>query len=399
VKLFGKTNPRSKNKTVKIKDLPIRLLVITFCLAFISLTFSFQTIRSQVKPLTLAQVLTGLQSTSGNFTLAQKNDFITKRVQANGVTFRLTPEIEKEMKQAGASTALITAIRLKGPKTRPTPVPNTIPDDEKPNADYEKIWVEQNVMQDGLTGIRINATFNVYNLKGVDSDIVYRFEKDGVLLKSKNDAYSTSTGDLSVRRYLTPLYSATVYEGLTAFLPYKEIPLSSGVHNLKMDADVILRNGTIVKHLVLQDLRLTIPSPTSPTLKKSGSATLDKLWVDFNYKQNGVAGLLIHVKMTVRNMKDEDAYLQVLFTKQDDTPLKSSNPTYRSQSGQTAAFAAIRPVAETTNFNDLTVFIPFDEFNLPVGKYTLKMHADLIYPDYSLLSHLGYQSFTYNRSR
>lgn len=381
---------------MRAKDLPIRFLVITFFLVIISLTFSFQTIRSQVKPLTLAQVLTGLQSTSGNFTLAQKNDFITEKVQANGVTFRLTPEIEKEMIQAGASTSLIRTIRLKGPKTPATPVPNTIPDDEKPNADYEKIWVDQNVMENGLSGIRINATFNVYNLKGIKSDIVYRFEKDGVSLKTSNPDYSTSTGLLSVRRFLTPNYSATVYEGLTAFLPYKEFDLAPGVHNLKMDADVILRDGTIVKHLTLQDLRLVIPSPT---LKKTGSATFKDLKIDYNSKQNGKMGMLIRVKATVKNMKDEDAFLQILFTKQDDTILRSNNPAYSSPSGQTAGYIAIRPIAETTNFNDLSVFVPYDEFNLAVGKYTLKLHADFIYPDYSQLSHLTYQSFTYTRSR
>lgn len=378
-----------------MKNIPLRFLVITFCLTIFSLTFSFNTINSQVKPLTLAQVLTGLQSKSGGFSLAEKNDFITKKVQQSGVTFRLTPEIEKELKQVGASTDLIRMIRIKAPRTRPTPVPSTIPDDEKPSAELESIRVEQNVVEDGVKGIRIYSNFSVYNLKGIQSDIVFRIQKDGKWLQGSTADYKTTTGDLSARRYLKPDYSATVYDDLAAFLPYSEINLSPGTYDLKLDADVILRDGTIVKHLTLQDLRLVIPSPT---LKK-GSATFSNLWVDYSATQNGMAGMIVHVKLSVRDLKDESLYIQVLVGKDDGTKLFSSNSNYRSQSGQTAAYKLIRPNYDSTNFNDVAVFIPFQEFNLPIGKYNLKLDVDLVYSDYTLLSHLTFHPFTYTRSK
>lgn len=379
---------------MKLKNKAIRNLVITFCFAVLSLGFTSQIINSQVKPLSLAQILTGLQSRSGGFTMAQKNDFLVKKVQSSGITFKLSPDIESELKIAGASTALINAIRLKSRGTRTTPTPVNTPDEDKPNADYEKIWVEQNVVENNVSGIRIYATFNVYNLKDVSSDIVYRFQKDGAFLKGKNEEYSTKSGDLSTRRLLKPNYSATVYEELDAFIPYSEFGLGSGTHNLKLDADVILRDGTMVKHLVLQDLQLVIPGSSS-----KGSAEFDKMWIDYNVKENGKTGMTVHTKVTVRDLKDQDIYLQLLFEKEDGTKLYSTNSLYKDPNGQTAAYKLIRPIYESALFHDIAVFIPYDEFNLPVGSYKLRVHADLIMPDYTTIQHLSYYPFTYSRSR
>ena len=379
---------------MNLKNKSLSITIIFLCLAFISLSFTLQITRSQA-PLSLAQVLTGLQSNSGGFTLSQKNEFITKRVQELGVTFRLTPEIEKELRQAGASPALLQAIRLKSAGTRPTPRPSVQPEEDKPNVQIEKLWVEQNVVENGIPGIRIYANFNVYNMKEVQSDIVYRFQRDGKFLTSTNVEYKTQAGELSTRRLLKPAYTTTVYEDLDAFIPYKEFNLSVGTHNLKIDADVILRDGTMVKHLALQDLRLVIPSPT---LKK-GSATFEKMWIDYNVTLDNKLGMTVHVKTTVRDLKDQDIYLQLLFEKQDGTKLFATDKLYKSPEGQTAAYKRLRPIYESAVFNDISVFIPYTEFNLPVGQYNLRIHADLIYTDYSTLQHLEYYDFTYSRNK
>ncbi len=374
----------------------IRILLIILCLTAISLTLSPQAVKSQqANPLTLAQVLTGLQSQSADLTMAEKNEYITQEVQRRGVTFRLTTEIEKEMVQAGATRTLINAVRMKGPQNVPVPVPNSTPEPDKPDADFEKIWVEQNVEEEGVDGIRIFATFNVYNLKDVKSDIVYRFQKDGEFLKGKTTEYSTTDGTLSARRYLTPNYTATVYDKLSVFVPYTEFGLAAGTYDLKIDADVILRDGTNVKHLTLQDLRLVIPA----VRERKGIGKFERLWVDYNVTREGKPGMTIHVKMVVENLKGEDVYLQVLFDKADGTKLTSNNATYRNQSGQTAVYRLLRPAYEAASFNDVSVFIPYQEFNLPVGNYNLRMDVDLIYKDYSLVNHLTLYPFTYKKSR
>ena len=68
----------------------------------------------QDAPLTLAQILTGLQTqgkTAETRTLAARNKFIAARVRERGVGFELTDEREQDLRDAGASDELIDAIR------------------------------------------------------------------------------------------------------------------------------------------------------------------------------------------------------------------------------------------------------------------------------------------------
>lgn len=68
----------------------------------------------QDTPLTLAQILTGLQTqgkTPETRTLAARNKFIAARIRQRGVAFELNEEREKDLRDAGASDELISAIR------------------------------------------------------------------------------------------------------------------------------------------------------------------------------------------------------------------------------------------------------------------------------------------------
>ena len=108
------------------RKLPVFFLTGLILFSFWQLTVNV----SAQSELTLAMVLTGLQTkgkTLETSTLAKRNIFITKRVEKYGVTFRMTPEIEKELRIAGATTALIQAIRDNGPYVTPTvtPTPTT----------------------------------------------------------------------------------------------------------------------------------------------------------------------------------------------------------------------------------------------------------------------------------
>lgn len=94
-------------------------IIILFCvvfLSFININTSAQQKLPVQQKLTLAMVLTGLY-TQGNTlttnTLAKRNSYIIKRVRQLGITFNLTSEIEKELRNAGATNRLIETIRGK----------------------------------------------------------------------------------------------------------------------------------------------------------------------------------------------------------------------------------------------------------------------------------------------
>lgn len=91
------------------------LKFILVFLGFFGVFYTNNNIFAQQK-LTLAMILTGLQAqgkTVATNTLAKRNVYITKRVRQLGVTFNLTPEIESELRNAGATNQLIETIRRK----------------------------------------------------------------------------------------------------------------------------------------------------------------------------------------------------------------------------------------------------------------------------------------------
>src|SRR5215213_4715001 len=110
-----------------LKNSRIHIFATIAVAAMISV-FSISTFAQQTQ-LSLADFLIGLRSKK--VTLEERNKILTEAAKVRGVTFVLTPEIEKELENTGADRGLITAIREKGaviktaavvpPKTEPSP--------------------------------------------------------------------------------------------------------------------------------------------------------------------------------------------------------------------------------------------------------------------------------------
>jgi TonB family protein len=91
--------------------------------------------QAQAPQLSLADLLIGLRSKK--VSLPERNTILTEAVRQRGVTFTMTPEIEKELETTGASPTLIEAIRQKGivvkavatSSPKPAPIPTPTPPD------------------------------------------------------------------------------------------------------------------------------------------------------------------------------------------------------------------------------------------------------------------------------
>lgn len=84
----------------------ILVIAVTMC-GFASLGFA----QAPVKQLSLADILIALRSKKA--VIEEKNRILTDAVKTRGITFTLTPEIEKELDSTGAHRILIDAIREK----------------------------------------------------------------------------------------------------------------------------------------------------------------------------------------------------------------------------------------------------------------------------------------------
>ena len=138
-------------------------------------------------------------------------------------------------------------------------------------------------------------------------------------------------------------------------------------------------------------------TPTAPPLNSGvkPTAKFTKMSVEYNVRENDVYGMRIHTTFSTYKMKGVSSYLAIYFQKKDGSKLLSNNDTYRSKTGQVAVFKLLKPNFDETEFKDLQMFIPYNEFNLTPGKYDLQMSSDLIYENGTMIGHLNLYDFQY----
>jgi hypothetical protein len=107
--------------------------------------------------------------------------------------------------------------------------------------------------------MRVHVSFEVNGLKGVDSMITARVQKENGDYLTSSSSYSNDSGQLQTSFDMKPGYPTTVYEDATMFLPYSEILVRKGVWNLKFDIDLNYENGDLIDHLEYHEFEFTKP--------------------------------------------------------------------------------------------------------------------------------------------
>lgn len=267
-----------------------------------------------------------------------------------------------------------------------------------PHATFSKQWIDYDVFEDGVKGMRIHIMFTAYEMKDLGSYAAIYFQDDlGNKLKDKNQKFNSTSGEVAVYKLLNPCCDVTDYKDLQVFMPYDELDLEPGSYNLTMDVDVIYKEGGMIQHLNYYDFEYTKPGGLSRTTRTSSSlnATFDNMSVDYDVTENGVKGMRIHAKFTLFNMKGVDAYLAIYFATKNGEKLKTSNTSYSSKEGQVAVYKSLKPAYDQAVYSDLQVFMPYSELNLRPAKYDLTMDLDVIYQNGDLVKHLKYYDFWY----
>lgn len=376
------------------RKLPVFFLTGLILFSFWQLTVNV----SAQSELTLAMVLTGLQTkgkTLETSTLAKRNIFITKRVEKYGVTFRMTPEIEKELRIAGATTALIQAIRDNGPYVTPTVTPT--PTTGSPSALFKDLWIDYGVTEGGQLGMRIHVKFTVYKMKNLPSYLAIYFEdEDGVTLKDKNNKFTSSSGDVAVYKELSIPYDPGEYNDLTVFMPYAEFDLPDGNWDLKIDAKIIYKAGGLISQLTTKEFNYK-KGDTVERDPASVTAKVVRVWADYNVKESGVLGMRVHVNFEVTGLKGVDSLVTGRIQKSNGDFLMNSTSNYSNDAGQFLTSFSMKPGFDTTVYKDADLFLPYDEIKISKGVWTLKVDIDLNYADGEVIKHLAYHEFKFTQ--
>lgn len=262
----------------------------------------------------------------------------------------------------------------------------------EPSAKFERIWIDYDVTEGGVMGMRIHTKFTVYDMKNVPSYLAIYFEtRDGKRLPDKNKRFYSTDGEVALYKELQIDYNPGVYSDLAIFMPYAELDLAPGDYELRMDVDLIYKAGGLIQHLTFENFDYTKPAA------EKGKATVEKVWVDYDITQNGKRGMLIHVNFTVRGLKGVDSYLAIYFEHKNGEKLTGTNTAYSSKDGQLAVYKSLKPGFEPTVYEDAQLFLPYEEIDLGRGSFDLKMDLDLIYKNGDLFQHLDFHEFVFRR--
>ncbi len=141
--------------------------------------------------------------------------------------------------------------------TKPLPNTSTIP-----TASIDSIRIDQNIAENNKTGMRISLNkFSISGMKDTDCFLAIYFEKkDRTKLQAVNlnSSYRSQGGQIAIFQALTLPYDVSVYDNLAQFIPYEELGLGKGKHELRMDMDVIYKNGTLLKHIRFHEFQLEL---------------------------------------------------------------------------------------------------------------------------------------------
>lgn len=148
-----------------------------------------------------------------------------------------------EAKQQNAGVVPITDNRGMVAKTPEKTQPRPAAEPQKATSLFKKVWLEENAEEGGLKGVRIHAHFNVTNLLGQNCRAVAWFynASTGEPLEDFNNKFATSSGEVSVGMDFAPNYSSADFTDFQMFIPYEELHLPEGKHQIRFHVGLFHR--------------------------------------------------------------------------------------------------------------------------------------------------------------
>ncbi|GJD22459.1 hypothetical protein RIVM261_074150 [Rivularia sp. IAM M-261] len=235
-----------------------------------------------------------------------------------------------------------------------------------------KVWIEHNIKQDNYKGMIIHCKFEVENVKNIKCRAVaYLYYRNGNPLKDLNNSYYTTDGNVSTSEEFTPIYEVTIYKDFPLFIPYHELHLPEGKHELKLfiriydeetKTEIVRSNEHYFNHTYVDN-------------EPRGS--IDKIWVDFDIINSGQTGMNIHLQFSTCNLMGNKCGVTAFFYSEDGQYLKDQNNQYCTTSGQVCSYETFTPPYKNSSYKDFVLFMPYSELHLPRGEYNLNLKIRL----------------------
>jgi hypothetical protein len=137
--------------------------------------------------------------------------------------------------------------------------------------------------------------------------------------------------------------------------------------------------------------RSSVPAPSGVV------STVTSLKVEHNVFQDEKKGMKILQSFVINNARGMSCRMSAYFYMADGTPLSDNNDLYKTSDGNVASGTDFTPSYDETEYSDLEIFIPYDEFHLDEGDHKLKFSLTLWDESRNAIIETGYQYFTYRK--
>ena len=230
----------------------------------------------------------------------------------------------------------------------------------QPNAKIDNFWTEFDVTENGAFGMRIHLKFAANNLLGKEMvAVAYFYDSAGNALKDTNRSYMTNNGAVSTSANFKPAYTNAVYEDLKLFIPYAELELPVGKHELKLQLGIYGKENSQFFG-EFQWYNFSVNSATYLPNAKINSITYEH-----NFKQGFEYGMLIRVKLDVNNLKDVPlTAIAFFYDANTGNKLLSEGRRYAATDRHIATWVELKPAYVNTVYSDLQLYIPYREMHL-----------------------------------
>jgi hypothetical protein len=146
---------------------------------------------------------------------------------------------------------LLKSLRLRASDVGAIFEPNLAPQlsaiSQHKQGSFENIWVNHNVYENSKKGMRMHFRFSIENHRNIRCRLVVYFEfNDGTKLKGYNNFYRTVSGHVAVGKDFEPRYDNSGYDDFDVFMPYDELNLATGNHQLRFYAALFNKDLDIV---------------------------------------------------------------------------------------------------------------------------------------------------------
>ncbi|MES2776961.1 MAG: M12 family metallopeptidase [Bacteroidota bacterium] len=119
------------------------------------------------------------------------------------------------------------------------------------------------------------------------------------------------------------------------------------------------------------------PVTTGPVVATPVKCTIENIVVTHNMLQGGKKGMTIKGSFTVRNASGRKCLMSAYFYQADGTPLRDGNGGFKTTGGNVAGSASFIPGYADAKFNNLELFMPYDELELNGGEHKLKFSVSI----------------------